>query len=250
MTDDATTVQTIDELMREYAKQLPEATTLSEQNGPSLECGEPKRWETYTHLYGLASRLPNNGDADLVALVPWAHANDPCIRQIAIDAIVARIQLDRDRLVAPDMHEPTSKLFREILIELRDYLRARNVAMPADLFAGEFIDLTPNDLATFRGSWAEKANKSRSIQIFVELDATTLRVTHHHEPPDPSFPDSTTTVRIKSVTVDKRGAFQISGAQVDQPNVSRTYGWAPVGSDIAWFTFTPTSWVKIHRTRK
>jgi hypothetical protein len=239
----------IDDAMRDLSKQLPDALTLSEQNGASLEC-VPKRWETYTHLYGLASRLPNNGDADLIALVPWAHANDPCIRQIAIDAIVARIKLDRNRLVAPDMHEPDSRLFHEILVELRDYLRARNVAMPPNLFAGELIDIAPADLATFRGSWAEKANKSRSIQLFVELDATTLRVKHHHEPPDRNFPDSTLSVRIQSVTVDKRGAFQITGTQVDQPSVSLTYGLTPVSSDVAWFTFTPSSWVQIHRTRK
>src|SRR5688572_10529304 len=89
-TGDATS-RTIDEVMRDYAKHLPDATSLSEQNGASLDCA-PKRYETYTHLYGLADRLPNNGDTDLIALVPWAHAADPCIRQIAVDAIVARIK--------------------------------------------------------------------------------------------------------------------------------------------------------------
>jgi hypothetical protein len=249
-TVDATS-RSIDEAMREYVEHLPEATSLSEQNGASMDCaakqyGTPS--ETYTHLYGLAERLPNNGDTDLVALVPWAHADDPCIRQIAIDAIVARIKLDRNRLSAPAMHEPDSTLFHEIMLELRDYLRAHNVVMPPDLFAGTFIDITPKDLAAFHGSWAEKANRSRTVQHFVELDATTLRVKTHYIPPSRNFPDSTVALQIKNVTIEKRAAFVITGTEARQPDV-RTYTLMPVSKDVVWLSYLPSSWTRLERKR-
>ena len=225
----------VDETFTRYSARLPEPATLSESNGASLECA-PGRWQTYTHLYALAKQLPIERDDDLLTLVRWAHGADPCIRDIAMEAIVERIGYDRNRLAAPGMHTPDDHIFHELLVALRAYLVARHVAIPAATFDGMFVDIAPADLATFRGSWEEDVGDRKNFKRLVQLDAGALRVITRHVTPDPAWPDSVDTAPIANVTVNARGAFVIG-----------SYSLMPVSRDVIGIDDGNEGWDQLRR---
>jgi hypothetical protein len=87
----------LDQLFRGYENELPAPATLSEGNGASLKCPHHGH-VTYTLLDATAQRLPLERDADVARLVRWYRDDDPCIRYIAVEALLRKIVHDRDRL--------------------------------------------------------------------------------------------------------------------------------------------------------
>lgn len=102
----------IDTLFRAWEKKLPEPDTMSESNGFSTEC-ERHGGVTYNLLAATAKKLPVRRESDVAALVPWARSGDACIRQIAVDAIVAKINEQAQFVVTGEwMVESDSKGYR------------------------------------------------------------------------------------------------------------------------------------------
>ena len=178
----------LDELFRGYQKKLPEPATLSEANGASLHCPH-HGYVTYTLLYATAERLPLEGDADLARLVHWYRDSDPCIRQIAVEALLPKIAHDRDRLSLPDMHEPDNYQYRDILVSAKLFLDGKRVAYGPRLFDGVLVSVTAKDFGpAFHGSWKEAITKSYNFQYLVAIDGESVRVTHRRTTPIPNGP--------------------------------------------------------------
>ena len=249
----------IDDRFRELEKKLPEPETLSEANGATLDC-EHHGYATYTHLAALAEKLAIARDDELLDLVPWARSGDPCIRQIAIEAIVARIKFDRGRLSVPGMHDPEDHLFHEIFVSLRRYLLAHSVAFEAGIFGGMMLVVQPPDFAMMKGSWDEADTKMKNFVSRVEYDGELLLVTRHHVTPDPAWPDHTWTTKVKDIVVNDRGQFVVTGDWNVESNAKGyqgqniyvvgapqgvpphentpsqfTYVFWPISAEIVWF---------------
>jgi len=230
----------IDEAFRGFRDVLPSGKTLSEQNGFSTRC-EHHGGVTYTRLGGIASRLPVESDADVVALVPWTRDPDLCLRQIALEAILARVERKPGGETVPDMHEPDSLEFHEILGRTRVWLQMKGIAAPPRVFAGMGFDAQPADLLPrAQGRWQEDMT-SRNFGTWLEVTATELRVTSHHATPDPVWPDRTWTTPLGAVRVDDHDAFVIEGEGIevatgkpDSPPLKRTYLLLPTASDVLW----------------
>jgi hypothetical protein len=122
----------IDDLFRAWEKKLPEPATLSEENGHTIECNRGPA--TLTLLAATAEKVRLRSDADAAALVQWARHGDPCIRQIAIEAIIAAVGFDRNRLSVPDMHSPDHVLFHEIVLSLKAWLDGKHIPYDAKIF--------------------------------------------------------------------------------------------------------------------
>lgn len=110
---------------------------MSESNGFTMVC---KRHgdATYTLLQATAQKLPVRRDSDVAALVPWARSGDDCIRQIALDAIVAKIGYAHNRLSVPGMHDPEHNHFHSILVSTKAYLGVPGY--DKRIFEGALID--------------------------------------------------------------------------------------------------------------
>lgn len=249
----------IDELFRGWQTQLPEPATLSEGNGASLECRHG--FTTYTLLSATAKRVPIDTDADLLDLVPWAHDPDPCIRYIAIQAIVERIQLDTDPLSLPGMHEPDHHHFHEIFVALRRYLVGKQVRIPPRAFAGMYLDITSRDFATLTGTWREDAQPMRNFQTTVAIDREHVVVTSRRTQPDPAWPEHTWTTKIATVTVNERGQYVVAGEWNVESNANGyrgqpitpsqfTYKFWPTRRDILWFDENGGSWIELRRVTR
>jgi hypothetical protein len=221
-------VHPIDELFRGYQKQLPEPATMSEGNGATLQCPH-HGYVTYTLLYATAEKLPLQGDADIARIVRWYRDRDPCLRQIAVEALLSKIAHDRDRLSLPGMHEPDDHQYRDILVSAKLFLDTKRVAYDPKLFDGVIVSVTEKDFGpTLHGSWREAITKSYNFQYLVEIDGKSVRVTHKRTTFDPKWPDRTSTTEIKDVVVNDRQQFVVSGAD-------QTYTFMPVTSSVVWF---------------
>lgn len=247
----------IDELFRSYEKKLPEPATLSEGNGASMKC-ERHGWATYTLLDATARKLPVQSDADLPRLVPWARANDPCLRQIAVQAIVDKIAFDSNRLSAPGMHDPEHYHFHDIMVALKRHLDEKKVAVPEPLIAGMMLDASEKDFWLMKGKWEEDAGERKNFRTSLELETDLIRVTSKHTTPDPAWPDRTSTTKIKEVRVNERGQFVLAGewdmesnangyrGEKIEPSDSKYVVW-PISKDLIWFDEGGRSWHKLRR---
>lgn len=248
----------IDDAFRGFREQLPPAMTLSEQNGMSTRCPH-HGGVTYTRLAGTASRLPIESDADVVALVPWTRDADVCLRQIALDAILARVGSKPGGETLPSMHEPDSVAFHDILHRTRAWLAKKGIAAPPRVFEGMGFDAQPADLVPrAQGRWQEDMT-GRNFGTWLEVTATELRVTSHHAKPDPVWPDRTWTTTLGAVRVDDRGVFVVEGEGVevavgraaDSPPVKRTYLVLPTAKDVLWLGMPverqEPRWTKLQR---
>jgi hypothetical protein len=236
----------IDERFRAYEKKLPPPVGLSEGNGFTIRCRD-QSYATLTRLAGCARRLAIQNDADLAAIVPWTRHDDPCIRQIAVEAILTKVDFDHNRLVASQMNDPEHFLFREITLSLRAYLDARHVAYDPKIFDGLLLDVGDRDFAPLlRGKWEQDPapNHLNFLQL-VALDAETIRVTQHKVEADPAWPDTTWTTKIKEVHVNEQHQFVVTGVwdvesnekgwQGTKVEPSRlTYTIMPVKTGVAW----------------
>ncbi len=232
----------LDELFRAYQKKLPEPATLSEANGASLECPH-HGYVTYTLLDATAERLPFEGDADVARLVRWYRDGDPCIRQIAVGALLPKIAHDRNRLSLPDMHEPDNYQYRDILVSAKQFLDTKRVAYGPSLFDGTIVSVAATDFgAMLHGSWKEAITKAHNFQYLLEIDAESVRVTHHRTTPDPKWPDRPSSLTIKDVAVNGRQQFVVSGAD-------QTYTFMPVTRSVVWFdNGEPNDWLKLEKS--
>jgi hypothetical protein len=247
----------IDDRFREYEKKLPEPETLSEGNGATLDC-EHHGYATYTLLAALAEKLAIARDDELLDLVPWARSKDPCLRQIAIEAIVTRIKFDRDRLSAPGMHEPEDHVFHEIFVSLRRYLLAHSVAFDAGIFGGMMLVVGPADFALLKGGWDEAETKMKNFASRVDYNGEHLLVTTHHVTPDPAWPDHTWTTKVKDVVVNERAQFVVTGEWDVESNANGyqgkklvpsqfSYVFWPISAEIVWFDDGRGSFTKLRR---
>jgi hypothetical protein len=247
----------LDALFATWAKKRPEAATLSEQNGKSILCRDGDH-ATLTLLGASARKVVVSDDADLVALARWARHPDPCIRQIAMDAIVPAVGFDRNQLVVPHMHDPEHHLFHDIFVSLHARLGAKATALDPEPFAGMMLDATAGEvIASLRGTWIED-HGSKGFQVFVEVGTSTMAVTRKHVPGDPKFPDVTWTSELPAGKLDARRRYVVHGAwgferhgQTDEPRQSPSpfvYSFWPVARDIVWFKDgEPAYWIKLRR---
>lgn len=238
---------TIDELFRGYVKKLPEPKTLSEQNGMGMAQCDGKPAPTYNLLRATAGKLPVKTDADVLSLVPWARHQNPCIRQIAIEALITKIGFDRDELSAPGMHEVEDHHFHDIMVSVQRFLEARKVSIPVEVFEGLYVTVTEKDFVPLlRGSWVEELEEGKGFQNVVELTDAELSVTSKHLPSDAAHPDHTWTTGLTGVTVNERGQFVVTGAWAVESNSAgfrgkRTepspfvYRFWPVAPGVVWF---------------
>lgn len=237
---------TIDELFRGFVKELPAPATLSEQNGMGMAECDGKPAPTYNLLRATAAKLPVKTDVDVMSLVPWARHTNPCIRQIAIEALIEKIGFDRNALSAPGMHDVEDHHFHDIMVSVKRFLDARKVTIPPEVFAGLQVAPSEKDFGLLlRGSWVEEID-GKGFQDFVEISDAELRVTSKHLPTDAAHPDHTWTTGITAVTMNERGQFVVTGAWGVESNSKgyrgkRTepspfiYRFWPVAPGVVWF---------------
>jgi hypothetical protein len=250
----------IDALFHGYQQQLPQAATLSESNGATLVC-ERHGYATYTLLAATASKVPIENDSDLPAVASWCRDDDPCIRQIALDSLIARIGFDRNQLVVPNMHDPEHFLYHDILVSLRGYLDAKHVPYDPRIFDGLLLDVGADAFGPLmHGAWEQDVDKrAYNFLDFVEIDAEYIRVTTKETHGDPEWPDHTRTTKIKEVRVNERHQFVITGAWDVVTNAAGYRGerttpaafvyvlW-PAKKGIVWLSGGPPSyWMKLRK---
>lgn len=222
----------IDSLFREWEKKLPRPETMSESNGFTMIC---KRHgdATYNLLQATAQKLPVRRDSDVAALVPWARSGDDCIRQIALDAIIAKIGYAQNRLSIPGMHDPEHYHFHSILVSTKAYLDARVPGYDKKIFEGALIELSPKDFSLLHGKWKDSEARTKNFYPVVEIGPEKVRVTTKEKEPDPKFPDSTFTIKIKEVSVNDQAQFVVTGSP--SQTAGRKYSFWPVSRGIVWF---------------
>ena len=252
----------IDALFRGYGERLPLPASLGEGNGATLSCRH-HGYATYHLLAACARKVPIERDDDLLAVVPWCRDADPCIRQIALDTLVPRIGFDEDQLVVPNMHDLEHFLFHDIFLSLKRTLDAKRVAYDPGIFEGMLLDVGLDAFAPLmHGAWEEDVDpRARNFQDFVEIDASTIRVTRKETHGHPDWPDHTLTTKIKAVSINERRQFAITGAWDVESDASGYRGpktrpaafvyklW-PVKKGIAWFAGgTSGDWTKLHKKK-
>lgn len=236
----------IDTLFRSWAVKLPEAATLSEQNGMSLiEC-DGKPGATYTLLEATAAKVKVTSDAELISLVPWAKHHNACLRHIAIEVIINRIGFDRNSLSAPGMHEVEDHHFHDIMVSLKRFLDEKKVAIPAGTFEGMFVSLSqPEATALLRGAWVEHS-EGKGVQDIVTFTGETIAVTTKNLPTDAKHPDHTWTTMVDRVTVNDRAQVAVTGLWNVESNGAGwkgekvqpsqfVYTFWPVAPGVVWF---------------
>lgn len=248
----------IDDTFRAFETKLPEAATLSEQNGATIPCGGD-RWATFTLLHSTAKKVHIERDDDLVTVARWARHRDACIRQIALQVILPRIGYDTNQLAVPSMHDPEHYEYHDIFVALKSYLDRKHVTYDANVFDGLMVDVKAGDFATLvHGKWVEEI-ENKGFQEFLDIDREESRVTSKHLPPDPKWPDNTQTTKIKNVTTTERGQFVLTGAWNVESNSAGykgpknepaqfVYSFWPVKPGVMWFKNGETAyWIKMKK---
>jgi hypothetical protein len=238
----------LDELFAGYQKELPAAASLSEQNGASLKC-DHHGWVTYTLLDATARKVSAKSDEDVVRLARWARDPDVCVRQIALDVLVKKVGFDSNRLVLPDMHEPDNHLYHDIFVSVLAHLDAKQVRYSPKLVSGLMLDIRGTDFeATMRGEWRE-STKGKNFIVIVAVNGNELRVTRARTEPDPKWPDQVWAGTVKSVQVNAKRQYVVSGVSSAGEPRNEAYVLWPVASNVVWFEDgAPGHWVKLRRT--
>jgi hypothetical protein len=252
-------VTAIDEAFRSWEKKLPEPATLSEHNGASFMCNAD-HGATLTLLAATAKKVKIERDEDLVTVARWARHADPCLRQIALEAILPRIPFDRNKLAVPHMHDPEHYEYHDIFVALKVYLDRKHVAYDAKVFDGMMLDVKDADFAALvHGKWIEQID-NKGFQEFLEVDREESRVTSKHLPPDPKWPDHTQTTRIKEVKTNTDGQFVLTGAWNIESNAAGykgpknepaqfVYSFWPVKPGVMWIKNGETAyWIKMKKS--
>ena len=233
--------QAIDELFAQYAKQLPEPATLSQQNGATCEC-EHHGGATYTLLYAASEKVPTATDADLVHVIKWARHQDPCIRQIAIDVLVAKLGYDRNSLSLPNMHDTAHYQFHAIHAALRARLDSQRIAYEEAEFGGLlFVTDTKQAVRLLAGSWIEEVDANAGRQFLLEVTPQSSRLTSRHLPIDAKFPDSEYIAPLEGLSL-------VDGHVMAKADPNHQF-WL-VTNDLVWFRALSPYWVKLRRVTR
>lgn len=253
----------VDAVFQRYRQKLPKATTLSEQNGATIQC-DRHGWATLTLLSTSAAKVPITEDRDLVALVPWLRDKDKCIRQIALEVLIPKIGFDRNLLVIPNMFDPEHVLYHEIFVAFKTYLDAKKVTYDPAIFDGLFLTVSQSDFpALLYGQWAEDTEgRKLSFEQSLDVDAQFLKAMQREMHGDPKWPMQTWTTKIKDVRVTERGQFVVTGAwdvestangyQGPKHEPSQfVYTFWMVKTGVVWLSeqHTPGSWRKFRKGR-
>ncbi len=246
----------LDAVFHGFEEALPKPGHMEDGNGFSMRCAHGGA--TLGLLENTAARVPLDGDASLPALVRWARHEDPCIRDIAMHALVRELSFDKNQLVEPPMHEVDQILYRSILASAMNRLAKDGAPLDPIVVAGLDLAITDADFAPLlAGKWEENRGE-RSFQLVLTVEPKKLAFTQIDVPPNPAFPDTTWTVPIARVKLDARRAFLVEGAS-RTANTTGFVGEAqkpdapfvivPVGGGVLWFDQGFGSLVKLHRAK-
>lgn len=242
---------TIDDLFRGYEKGLPAPEGLSEQNGPAIPCAAGSG-TTIAHLRGIANRLPITGDRDLVVLVPWARHPDPCVSQIALHALAAKVGYDPSSLYA--LLEPDHFQVHDIFVSVKAYFDGRGTAHDPKIFDGLLLQLDEKDFPRLlHGTWQDEPSPGVGAREHVSLSPGEVRWWLEMLPPG-SSPGPTMTTKIDSVVLNDRRQYvvRVSGAMTATAKGSEpiVYTLMPVRDGVMWFLRGPEAgWKKMKRRR-
>ncbi|MEM6293335.1 MAG: hypothetical protein AAGA54_18830 [Myxococcota bacterium] len=239
---------------------LPEAETISQQNGLSIECGK-RGWVTLSLLQATAEKVPLEQTADLVHLVPWVQDEDVCLRHIAVSAAVDYLEFDRNRLVVPNMHDPEHVLFREIMQTMRARLDRDAVPYDPKLFDSVLLTFGEADFARLtHGAWTQDIDRS-TVNAYsdLEIDAEDVRVIQRHTTSDPQWPDHTSLTRIAGVSLHADGHYVVRGKWDHESDANGyegeritpsqlEYSFLPAREGVLWWKGgNATRWTKLRR---
>jgi hypothetical protein len=248
----------MDVLLRLYAEKLPQPATLSEGNGVSLICAK-HGWVPYTLLAGAGSRLPLDDDEDLLKPIRWLKHGDPCIRQIAVDAIAQRIGFDTQRLAVPGMHDPEHFYNYQIVLALKAYLDQRNIKYDPIVFERMLVDVSTKPLSSYlTGKWEEPSEQGKNRVKSVEMEGDVIHVSNKF--PSKASLDHTNVSKIKEVTTNDQRQYVISCewdeqwttlGHVPKRHVPCQFSYVvwPVTNDVMWLNEGSRSWIKFKRIK-
>lgn len=241
--------QAIDDLFRGYETKLPPPEGLGEQNGPFVEC-HGDRGTTITHLRGIGTRVPIDGDSDVAALVRWARHRDRCVLQIAIYALIGKVGYPTDSLWAEldDEHFQV----HDVLISVKGYLDGRRYNCDPNIFDGLHLAPTEGDFArVVNGTWNQEKTPSDSGRTTLIITNDEVRESYKRAPPDGTQHD-VIRAKIDAVSLGDRRQYvvPVSGqvlqtAQGPKPIV---YELWPVKDGVMWYRNNFTgSWTKMRK---
>jgi hypothetical protein len=245
----------IDAQFTAWLAALPPPASLSEANGASTLCSAG-RGATFGQLDALGKAVPVSDDADLPALVKWTNHADPCLRHIAMAAILAHVPFDRNMLVIPSMDEPDHHLHHWILKTLLSYLDDKRVQYAPSTFAGMHLDpIAANWVMLLGGGWkedeADPKNFYGALAISRDEIAFTTREVHH----DAAFPDHTLRFHVEGVHTNTKGQIVVDsdastesnadGYQGPRQDIRATLVFWPIRDRIVWFDQGRGSWAKM-----
>jgi hypothetical protein len=155
------------------------------------------------------------------------------------------------------MHTVDHYLYHFILSTLMSYLDSHSIPYAKKSFEGLELGVRDRDFEpVLRGKWVED-DDGLGFRATVEIDGPKLAITSADVVPNPSFPDTTWTMRIKDVRVDSTAAFVVTGEARVESNTNHfvgepqtpdaPYTFVPVNDDTMWFDQGRGSWIKMRR---
>lgn len=238
----------IDDIFRHYQEKLPKPRTLNERNGMTLLCLRHS-YGTYTLLDSCAAGIPIENDNDLAKIVPWVRHDDPCIRQIALKCLAKRIGYDSGALVVPAMHDPEHWLFYDIIISMKKYLDSKEMQYDEKLFDKLLMKPDAAEFASeMQGTWTQQIDTAQfNFMETLEIKDGEVQVLRQETHKDPSWPDHTWATKIKSVAVNERLQYTISGEWDIESTVAGFQGKRIEPSQFAytiWRVKSDVIWLK------
>ena len=241
----------IDELFTAWTKKLPEPASPTEGNGLGPSTCPIHRMTTFSLFAAIAKKVPVNSDADLVHLVKWARHADPCLRYIAVEAIMPRVGLSHDDKGLYHIDDVEGYEHHQVMIALHRKLTESKTAFDAKLFEGMYLTLTPDQARSLiNGKWEEPFKAGMGYHLALEIDEKTISQSMRVEPgiQEPSGIGSPFV--IKRVTVDEQQQILIELAINEVPHSKADYKVWPISKDIIWFWQGGYSWKKLQRVKE
>ena len=133
-------------------------------------------------------------------------------RQIALKAALRQIGSPSGRFAVPSMHEAEHYEYHDILVSLKARLDDARTPYDSRSSTGSCsASETRTSGRSSRGSGEKEVDQWNNFQYLVEIDQDTLRFTHKLRQADPSWPDTTETIKIKSAHVNAKSQFVVTG---------------------------------------
>lgn len=227
----------IDALFTQFAQKLPEPATLSDQNGATALCSHG--YATYNLLHATAQKIPVESDADLRFVVPWARHGNPCIRQIAIEVLLAKLGYDRNTLSLPSMHDPEHYQFHAIHAALKARFDGQRIPYTVGDFGELLFIVEPTRAVEYLvGAWTETVDANAGAQTLLAVTPQASTVTSRHLPVDARFADMVHTATFKGLAL-------VDGHFVAKGDPAQEF-W-PATQNIMWYRAESPYWVKLRR---